>query len=64
MTLVTVAPALTIGLALYSQYVEEGMDSISWALIAMALGAPLYLPIRNKPGVPHVDPFVIDEAAS
>lgn len=60
LVLVTLAPALIIILAIYSQYVEEGMASISWALIAMAVGALLYFPIRAyvKPGVPDVDPFV------
>ena len=38
LTLVTLAPALIIGLAIYSQYVEEGMASISWALGAMVIG--------------------------
>jgi amino acid transporter len=65
LTLVTLAPALIIGLAIYSQYVEEGMASISWALMAMAIGALLYFPIRKwvKPGVPDVDPFVAQETA-
>ena len=60
LTVVTLAPALIIGLAIYSQYVEEGMASISWALIAMAIGALLYFPVKQwvKPGVPDVDPFV------
>jgi amino acid transporter len=60
LVLVTLAPALIISLAIYSQYVEEGMASISWALAAMAIGAILYFPIRAwiKPGVPDVDPFV------
>jgi amino acid transporter len=60
LTLVTLAPALIISLAIYSQYVEEGMASISWALGAMAVGAVLYFPIRTfiKPGIPDVDPFV------
>ena len=51
---------MIIGLAIYSQYVEEGMASISWALGAMAVGAILYFPIRAfiKPGIPDVDPFV------
>ncbi len=44
LTLVTLAPALIIGLAIYSQYVEEGMASISWALIAMADRRDLVLP--------------------
>lgn len=60
LTLVTLAPALIIGLAIYSQYTEEGMASISWALGAMVIGAILYFPIRMliKPGIPDVDPFV------
>jgi amino acid transporter len=64
LTLVTLAPALIIALAIYSQYVEEGMASISWALIAMLIGAVLYFPIKAlvKPGVPDVDPFVLGEA--
>jgi hypothetical protein len=63
LTLVTLAPALIIGLAIYSQYVEEGMTSISWALGAMVIGAVVYFPIRKfvKPGVPDVDPFVAGE---
>jgi amino acid transporter len=63
LTLVTLAPTLIIGLAIYSQYVEEGMASISWALVAMAIGVVLYFPIRKyvKPGVPDVDPFVASE---
>jgi len=63
LVLVTLAPALIISLAIYSQYVEEGMASISWALIAMAVGAVLYFPIRRyvKPGVSDVDPFVAGE---
>src|SRR5574342_121967 len=47
LTLVTLAPALIIGLAIYSQYVEEGMASISWALIAIAVGAVVYFPIKQ-----------------
>jgi len=54
-----------IALAVYSQYAEEGMASISWAQIAMVIGALLYFPIRKrvKPGVPDVDPFTTPEAA-
>jgi hypothetical protein len=63
LTLVTLAPALIIGLAIYSQYVEEGMASISWALAAMAIGAVLYFPIKQlvKPGMPDVNPFMASE---
>ena len=58
--LITLAPLLIISLAIYSQFVEEGMASISWALIAMLAGAILYLPLRKftKPGVPDIDPYV------
>ena len=64
LTLVTLAPAFVIILAIYSQFVEEGMSSISWALIAMAVGAVLYFPIRKwvKAGIPDVDPFVSSES--
>jgi amino acid transporter len=64
LTLVTLAPTLIIGLAIYSQYVEEGMASISLALIAMAVGAVLYIPIRSwiKPGVADVNPFVAGDS--
>jgi amino acid transporter len=60
LTLVTLAPALIIGLAIYSQFVEEGMASITWALIAMAVGVVVYFPLRKwvKPGTPDVNPFV------
>ena len=63
LVLVTLAPALIISLAIYSQFVEEGMASISWALYAMAIGAVLYFPIKQwvKPGVPDIDPFVAGE---
>jgi amino acid transporter len=57
--LVTLGPALIIGLAVYSQVYEEGFSALWWAFAAAALGALLYLPIRRfvKPGIPDVDPF-------
>jgi amino acid transporter len=57
--LVTLGPAAIILLAIYSQIVEEGLSSLGLALIAVAIGAVLYFPIRAriKPGVPDVDPF-------
>ncbi|RPH57400.1 MAG: APC family permease, partial [Chloroflexi bacterium] len=59
LTLITVSMALIVLLAIYSNFVESGMASISWALAAMAIGAVLYFPIVKfiKPGVPDVDPF-------
>jgi amino acid transporter len=63
LTLVTLAPLAIVLLAIYSQYVEEGLNSISWALGAMVIGVLLYFPVRKfvKPGVPDVDPFVASE---
>jgi len=59
MVLVTLGPTAIILLAIYSQFVEEGLASLGWALVFMALGALLYIPFRRflKPGVPDVDPF-------
>ncbi len=66
LTLITLAPLAVILLAIYSQYVDAGMDSISWALAAMAIGAVLYFPLKLwvKPGVPDVDPFKTAEEAA
>jgi amino acid transporter len=63
LALVTLAPLSIILLAIYSQFTEEGMTSISWALVAMAIGVILYFPLKKwtKPGVPDVDPFVLTE---
>ncbi len=60
MALVTLGPTAIIILAAVSQYVEEGLQSIGWALALMALGVVLYFPFRRwlKPGVPDVNPFV------
>lgn len=57
---VTLAPAFIILLAIYSNIMEDGLKTIGWALIAMAVGALLYFPIRIwvKPGIPDIDPFV------
>ena len=62
MTLATIAPSAIIFLAIYSQLVEEGLNSLWLALAAMGLGALLYLPIRKyiKPGIPDVDPFRLE----
>jgi amino acid transporter len=59
LVLVTLGPLIIFLLAVYSQVVEEGLNSLWLALAAMALGAVLYFPIRArlKPGVPDVNPF-------
>jgi amino acid transporter len=61
MVLVTLGPTVIIAVAIISQYVEEGFNSIGWALALMAVGAILYFPFRKwlKPGVPDVDPFEV-----
>jgi amino acid transporter len=59
LVLVTLGPVAIILLAIYSQISEEGFKSVGLALIAMAVGALLYFPIRRfiKPGKPDIDPF-------
>jgi len=63
LVLVTLGPTIFAVFAIYSQFAEEGITSISWALVAMLVGAALYFPIKRyiKPGVPDVDPFVSEE---
>ncbi len=60
LTLVTLAPAAIITLAIYSSVVEDGISSIGMGLVAMVIGIILYFPIKKfiKPGVPDVDPYV------
>jgi amino acid transporter len=62
LVLVTLGPTAIILLAIYSQFVEEGLTSLGLALVAIAVGVVLYFPIRRliKPGVPDVDPFERD----
>jgi amino acid transporter len=59
MVLVTLGPLVIIVVAVYSQFVEEGLGALGWALLAGSLGVILYFPIRKyvKPGVPDVNPF-------
>jgi amino acid transporter len=66
LTLITLGPALIIGLAVYSQIYEEGFQALNLAFAAAAVGALLYFPIRRfvKRGIPDVDPFRGDEAES
>jgi amino acid transporter len=66
--LITLSMTAIVILAIYSNYMESGMDSISWALGAMAIGAALYFPARlylkvQVVGlkVPDVDPFEASE---
>jgi amino acid transporter len=59
LVLCTLAPFLVIGLAVYSQFSEEGLSSLGWALGLAAIGLILYFPFlkRYKPGVPDVNPY-------
>jgi len=58
-TLITVLMTAVVVMAVVFNYLDSGMESISWALIAMAIGGVLYFPIRKwiKPGIPDVDPY-------
>jgi hypothetical protein len=52
-------------LAIVSQVVDYGWQgAIGWGLIAMAIGAILYFPIRKwvKKDIPDVDPYVLNES--
>jgi len=64
LAIVTILPALIIILAIYSNFIEFGMATITWALIAMAIGVILYFPIKKwiKPGIPDIDPYVLTDA--
>ena len=62
LVLMTLAPAFIIILAIVSQISEEGLSSIWIALVAMVVGALLYLPIRKyvKKDIPDVDPYKLE----
>jgi amino acid transporter len=60
LVLITLSMIAVVILAIVFNYLDSGMETISWALIAMAIGAVLYFPIRKwiKPGIPDVDPYI------
>jgi len=62
LALITLLMTSIVTLAVVFNYLDAGMDSISWALYAMVIGAILYFPIRKwiKPGIPDVDPYCGD----
>jgi amino acid transporter len=56
----TLMPTAIIGLAIYSQVVEEGvLGAVGYAIAAILIGALIYFFMRKftKPGVPDVDPY-------
>jgi amino acid transporter len=57
--LATLGPIFITVVAVYSQWVDVGSDSITLAIGAMIVGALLYFPIRRfvKPGIPDIDPY-------
>ncbi len=61
--LITLGPLFIISLAIVSQIIEEGWQSLGLAILMILLGVVLYFPLRKwvKPGVPDVDPFTADE---
>ena len=60
LVLITLSMTVVVTLAIVFNYLDSGMDSISWALGAIAIGAVLYFPIKKliKPGIPDVDPYL------
>jgi hypothetical protein len=62
LAIITLLMTSIVTLAVVFNYLDSGMDSISWALYAMVIGAVLYFPIRKwiKPGIPDVDPYIGD----
>jgi amino acid transporter len=62
---VTTLPLLVVGLATYSQVIEEGWKSIWIAAIALGIGVIVYFPFRHylkiRREVPDVDPYATDE---
>ncbi len=59
LVLATLGPLLIISLAVVSQIIDEGWNSMILAAIMILVGAILYIPLRKliKPGIPDVDPF-------
>jgi amino acid transporter len=59
---VTLGPLAFIIFAIYSQVAEEGFNSIWLALLAMAAGAIIYIPLRRyvKKSIPDVDPYRLE----
>ena len=61
---IVIAPLSIIVLAIVSQIVDYGWQgAIGWGVIAMVIGAILYIPIRKfvKKDIPDVDPYVLNE---
>ena len=60
---VTLMPALIIALAVYSQIVDVGLNSIYYSIIAIVLGIIIYFPIKKwvkqRNNVPDLDPWVL-----
>jgi len=62
---IVVAPLTIIIIAIVSQIIDYGWQgAVGLALIAMAIGAVLYFPIRKwvKKDIPDVDPYVLEAA--
>ena len=59
LAIITLLITSIVTLAVMFNYLYTGLDSISWALYAMIIGAILYFPIRRwiKPGILDVNPY-------
>jgi amino acid transporter len=60
---IIIAPLTVIVIAIVSQVLDYGWESsIGWGFIAILIGAFFYFPIRRwvKPGIPDVNPYVLN----
>jgi amino acid transporter len=59
LALATAVITAVVIMAIVFNYLDSGMETISWSLYAMAIGVVLYFPVRwfIKPGIPDVDPY-------
>ena len=56
---VTLAPFVIIAIAVYSQFVEEGLNSLWLAMAAIGVGIIIYFFMKKyvKPGIPDINPW-------
>jgi amino acid transporter len=59
LVVVTLAPFIIIAIAVYSQFVEEGLNSLWLALASIGVGAVVYFFMKKfvKPGIPDINPW-------
>jgi amino acid transporter len=64
LVLITILITAVVAMAIIFNFLDSGMESISWALYAIAIGAVVYIPVRLwiKRGIPDVDPYTSSES--